>query len=248
MVSKLIDDIRNIYPNDNFVTEEDIAQIEKLGFNCVRVPFWYRNFMTEDLKWLAENHDDNKGLQKLDWLISICEKYIDGLAEEPAEFKYSDIKGHWAEEMINKLAEIQIGFKGEKFNPDEPISQYDLLKLFGAGIRYKSYLTTRYNFINTVTENGREQRRSAALKFVFKSFVSIVGVCIKNAAHQRTRSPRGVAGSRKITLTSSSPEARSIPSDSTPQSFAGARLATTMTFLPTISSGEIFFSPEKMRG
>ena len=60
---------------DNFIIEEDIAQIEKLGFNCVRVPFWYRNFMTEDLQWFAENHDDNKGFQKLDWLISICEKY-----------------------------------------------------------------------------------------------------------------------------------------------------------------------------
>ena len=24
---------------DNFITEEDISQIEKLGFNCVRVPF-----------------------------------------------------------------------------------------------------------------------------------------------------------------------------------------------------------------
>ncbi len=60
---------------DNFVTEDDIAQIEKLGFNCVRVPFWYRNFMTEDLEWLTENHDDNKGFQKLDWLISTCEKY-----------------------------------------------------------------------------------------------------------------------------------------------------------------------------
>ncbi len=60
---------------NNFVTEEDIAQIEKLGFNCVRVPFWYRNFMTEDLEWLTENHDDNQCFQKLDWLISTCEKY-----------------------------------------------------------------------------------------------------------------------------------------------------------------------------
>ena len=60
---------------DNFITEEDIAQIEKLGFNCVRVPFWYRNFMTEDLEWLTENHNDNRGFQKLDWLISTCEKY-----------------------------------------------------------------------------------------------------------------------------------------------------------------------------
>ncbi len=69
------------------------------------------------------------------------DKYANGSTEEVAEFKYSDIKGHWAEEMINKLAEIQIGLEGEKFDPDKAISQYDLLRLFGAGIRYKSYLT-----------------------------------------------------------------------------------------------------------
>jgi len=56
------------------------------------------------------------------------------------EYKYSDIEAHWANEKINKLAEVQIGFEGEKFNPDEPISQYDLLRLFAAGIRYRSYL------------------------------------------------------------------------------------------------------------
>ncbi len=55
-------------------------------------------------------------------------------------YKYSDLSGHWAEEKINKLAEVQIGFEGEEFNPDEYISQYDLLRLFAAGIRYKSYL------------------------------------------------------------------------------------------------------------
>jgi len=68
------------------------------------------------------------------------EKYLDGASEKPEEFKYSDIEDHWAKEKINKLAEIQIGFEGEKFNPDNPITQYDLLRLFGAGIRYKSYL------------------------------------------------------------------------------------------------------------
>lgn len=68
------------------------------------------------------------------------EKYLDGASEKSEEFKYSDIEDHWAKEKINKLAEIQIGFEGEKFNPDAPITQYDLLRLFGAGIRYKSYL------------------------------------------------------------------------------------------------------------
>lgn len=57
---------------ENFITEADIAQIEKLGFNCVRVPFWYRNFMNEDGTWLTENPADNPGFQRLDWLIEQC--------------------------------------------------------------------------------------------------------------------------------------------------------------------------------
>lgn len=57
---------------ENFITEADIAQIERLGFNCVRVPFWYRNFMTEDGVWLAQNADDNPGFQRLDWLLETC--------------------------------------------------------------------------------------------------------------------------------------------------------------------------------
>lgn len=57
---------------ENFITEQDIAQIEKLGFNCVRVPFWYRNFMLEDGTWLTENMDENPGFQRLDWLIEQC--------------------------------------------------------------------------------------------------------------------------------------------------------------------------------
>ena len=60
---------------DLFITEKDIAQIEKLGFNCVRVPFWYRNFMQEDGTWLTENTDENPGFQKLDWLIETCRQH-----------------------------------------------------------------------------------------------------------------------------------------------------------------------------
>lgn len=57
---------------DHFITAEDIAQIERLGFNCVRVPFWYRNFMTEDGAWLAEDPAENPGFQRLDWLLEQC--------------------------------------------------------------------------------------------------------------------------------------------------------------------------------
>lgn len=57
---------------DYFISEADIAQIEALGMNCVRVPFWYRNFMTEDYEWLAESPDENPGFQRLDWLLETC--------------------------------------------------------------------------------------------------------------------------------------------------------------------------------
>lgn len=64
----------NTYEN-NFIRDTDIAQIEKLGFNCVRVPFWYRNFMTENGEWLTENTDDNPGFKQLDRLIDLCREH-----------------------------------------------------------------------------------------------------------------------------------------------------------------------------
>lgn len=68
--AELIDTYEN-----NFIRDTDIAQIEKLGFNCVRVPFWYRNFMTENGEWLTENPDDNPGFKQLDRLIDLCREH-----------------------------------------------------------------------------------------------------------------------------------------------------------------------------
>lgn len=69
------------------------------------------------------------------------DRYTEVNSTEKADYTYSDISGHWAEEQIKKLAEVQIGFEGEKFYPDAPVTQYDLLRLFAAGIHYQSYLT-----------------------------------------------------------------------------------------------------------
>lgn len=69
------------------------------------------------------------------------ERYKEVNSTEEADYIYSDISGHWAEEKIKKLAEVQIGFEGENFYPDAPVTQYDLLRLFAAGIHYQSYLT-----------------------------------------------------------------------------------------------------------
>ena len=122
---------------DNFITEDDIAQIEKLGFNCVRVPFWYRNFMTEELKWLSENHDDNKGFQKLDWLISICEKYgiyvmLDlhgapgGQSKNHCTGKAGRNELYENENMMNATVELW-SVIAERYKDNKTVCAYDLL-------------------------------------------------------------------------------------------------------------------------
>ena len=122
---------------DNFITEEDIAQIEKLGFNCVRVPFWYRNFMTEDLKWLAENHDDNKGFQKLDWLIKTCEKYgiyviLDlhgapgGQSKNHCTGKAGRNELYENEDMLNATIELWCAV-ANRYKDNKTVFAYDLL-------------------------------------------------------------------------------------------------------------------------
>ncbi len=122
---------------DNFITEEDIAQIEKLGFNCVRVPFWYRNFMTEDLEWLAENHDDNKGFQKLDWLISTCEKYgvyvmldLHGAPGGQSKNHCTGKAGHNElyenEDMMNATVDLWCAI-ANRYKDNKTVCAYDLL-------------------------------------------------------------------------------------------------------------------------
>lgn len=122
---------------DNFITEDDIAQIEKLGFNCVRVPFWYRNFMTENLEWLVENHDDNKGFQKLDWLISTCEKYgiyvmLDlhgapgGQSKNHCTGKAGRNELYENEEMMNATVELWTAI-ATRYKDNKTVCAYDLL-------------------------------------------------------------------------------------------------------------------------
>lgn len=122
---------------DNFITEDDIAQIEKLGFNCVRVPFWYRNFMTEDLEWLAENHNDNSGFQKLDWIISTCEKYgiyviLDlhgapgGQSKNHCTGKAGRNELYENEDMMNATVELWSAI-AERYKDNKTVAAYDLL-------------------------------------------------------------------------------------------------------------------------
>ena len=125
---------------DNFITEDDIAQIEKLGFNCVRVPFWYRNFMNEDGSWLTTNHNNNNnnpGFQRLDWLIEVCEKYgiyiiLDmhgapgGQSKNHSTGKAGRNELYEVKEKMDTCVELWTTI-AERYKDNEVIAVYDLL-------------------------------------------------------------------------------------------------------------------------
>lgn len=122
---------------DNFITEEDIAQIEKLGFNCVRVPFWYRNFMNEDGTWLTENYNENPGFQRIDWLIETCEKYgiyviLDmhgapgGQSKNHSTGKAGRNELYEVEEKMDTCVELWTAI-AERYKDSDVVAAYDLL-------------------------------------------------------------------------------------------------------------------------
>lgn len=68
---------------DNWLTELDFKRIRELGFNCVRIPFTYLNFMNVIKKdgdtYVRTPYDelkiDENSFSRLDWAIEMCKKY-----------------------------------------------------------------------------------------------------------------------------------------------------------------------------
>ncbi len=56
---------------ESYITEKDFETIEALGFNCVRIPFWYRNFTDANGNYLP----NSSGHKRIDWAIEQCKKH-----------------------------------------------------------------------------------------------------------------------------------------------------------------------------
>ncbi len=48
---------------DNWIQASDLDRIKSYGMNCVRVPFWYRNFMNDNGTWRSQP------FKYLDWIV-----------------------------------------------------------------------------------------------------------------------------------------------------------------------------------
>ncbi|MBO5410796.1 MAG: cellulase family glycosylhydrolase [Clostridia bacterium] len=57
---------------DNWITEYDLDNIKALGFNCVRVPFWYRNFYSDDIGTKILDGNGEWDFSRLDWVVNEC--------------------------------------------------------------------------------------------------------------------------------------------------------------------------------
>ena len=85
------------------------------------------------------------------------------------------------------------------------------------------------------------KRAEHGVAVFIKTLIVIMSMGVENSSvfHQCSLVPTGTESSIKVTQAEPSSlfPARSIPLDSTPQSFAGFRFATTIIFLPISSSG-----------
>lgn len=55
----------------NWITEDDLDHIAEMGFNCVRIPFWYRDFQNKNGEWYLDANG-KPDLSILEWVVSEC--------------------------------------------------------------------------------------------------------------------------------------------------------------------------------
>lgn len=93
-------------------------------------------------------------------LDAISGEFVQGTCVD--KYEYTDIENHWARQAIEWLADCEIGFDSEKFYPDNPISQVDLLRFFGAGICNRSIpyyeVDDLYEYLSNIGVISKEEK------------------------------------------------------------------------------------------
>lgn len=152
----------NIY-QDNWITEADFKNIADMGFNCVRIPFWYRNFQSDDNGTWIRDENGEIDLSRLEWAVDMCRKYgiyaildLHGANGAQGNSGHAGIKnsyhffdrtekGEWYRKQAAELWEVI----AERFAGDPAIAMFDLLNEPMCGVpvqnRIYSYIWEFYD-------------------------------------------------------------------------------------------------------
>lgn len=133
-------DLLDVY-YDNFITTADLDEIAKLGFNCVRVPFWYRNFYYDDAGTKILDENGEWDFHRLDWIVEECGKRglyvildmhgaVGFQSDAPHSGKAKScglyLKNAQGEENRRLTKELWTAI-AERFKGDPAVAMYDLL-------------------------------------------------------------------------------------------------------------------------
>lgn len=115
------------------------------------------------------------------------EQYLSYTWSDNKSYEYKDIESHWAKEKIEKLSEVQIGFEGDAFRPDEAASQYDILRIFAAGVHDRYYLDYTeeelYDMLISDRVISKEQKAPEATVTREEAFVFMIRLaCLEDVA------------------------------------------------------------------
>lgn len=133
-------ELLNIY-QDNWIQETDFKNIADMGFNCVRIPFWYRNFQSDDNgTWILDENGEID-LSRLEWAVEMCRKYglyaildlhgVNGCqsnsdhcgTSKNMHFFDQNEKGEWYRQQATELWRVI----AKRFAGDPAIAMFDLL-------------------------------------------------------------------------------------------------------------------------
>ena len=143
---------------DNWITEYDLDQIKGLGFNSVRVPFWYRNFYYDDNGTKILDKDGNWDFSRLDWVVEECSKRgiyvvldmhgaVGYQSDAPHNGKLDSChlydKTEQGEKYRKLTAELWTAI-AERFRGNPAVAMYDLLNEPGCEVE-KPGITRRIN-------------------------------------------------------------------------------------------------------
>ena len=102
---------------------------------------------------------------------------------ERSEYKYTDLDGHWAQEAVEKLSEMQIGISGDVFEPDKAMTQQELLRLFAGAMMNKYYLDLSEDDLyrtmiddHIITEGEKSPQSTVAREDAFVYMIRMAGL------------------------------------------------------------------------